>query len=302
MWRDEDWKKRLCGSLPAFAVWLYRHPRGPTRVKSGKADGGMGEISLAEDAETQRRRGTAIFSRRHGGTEKRQKRIEGNDRHFTESAQERQRRVGTVNRNDSPEIREFQSVALVRTKDTFCHMAWLSESPDGPSRQTLLRWEQEGRIIRVDCGLYVPAEEADQDNLAEAAAAIRHPKGVICLISALRLHGLGTQVPQMVWMAVPRGSVNNAPRKTRTIRLLKWAPEHLQREVETRQIAGVTVHLTDPARTILDCWRCPRMIGRESALEALRDGISKGISRGRLAQLAEYYKVRSIRPVLEALS
>ncbi len=179
-------------------------------------------------------------------------------------------------------------------------MPWLTETPHGPSRQSLMRWEREGKIVRIDSGLYLPAEEADQNHLAEAAACLRHPAGVICLISALRLHGLGTQVPQVVWMAVPRGTGNNNRRTTRRIRLLKWLPKHLKDNIETRHIAGVKVRLTSATRTIIDCWRCPRLIGREAALEALRDGIAHDISRGTLAALAKRTGVRSILPALEA--
>ena len=84
-------------------------------------------------------------------------------------------------------------------------MPWLTETPKGPSRQSLMRWEREGKIVRIDRGLYLPAAEADQDHLTEAAACLRHPNGVICLVSALRLHGLGTQVPQAVWMPFHAG-------------------------------------------------------------------------------------------------
>ena len=181
-------------------------------------------------------------------------------------------------------------------------MPWLTETPKGPSRQSLMRWEREGKIVRIDRGLYLPAAEADQDHLTEAAACLRHPNGVICLVSALRLHGLGTQVPQAVWMAVPRGAGNNNRRATGSIRLLKWLPSHLTDHIETRQIAGVNVRLTSAARTIIDCWRCPRLIGRETALEALREGLAHGIGRGTLATLAKKAGVRSIIPALEAMA
>ena len=187
-------------------------------------------------------------------------------------------------------------------RQQYVTMPWLTETPNGPSRQSLMRWEREGKIVRIDRGLYLPAAEADQDHLTEAAACLRHPHGVICLVSALRLHGLGTQVPQVVWMAVPRGAGNNNRRTTGGIKLLKWLPSHLIDHIETRQIVGVNVRLTNAARTIIDCWRCPRLIGRETALEALREGLSHGIGRGALAALAKEAGVRSIIPALEAMA
>ncbi len=123
--------------------------------------------------------------------------------------------------------------------------------------------------MRIDRGLYLPAEEADQDHVAAAAAAIRHPNGVICLISAVRLHGLVPRFPGSAGRVDGGSSWGCQQRITRAIRLLNWAPAHQGQEIETRMIAGVTVRLTDPTQSILDCWRCPHLIGREAALEAL---------------------------------
>lgn len=181
-------------------------------------------------------------------------------------------------------------------------MPWITPENSGISRQSLLRREREGRIVRIDRGIYLPVEEADQDHLAEAAACMRHPSGIICLISALRLHGLGSQTPQAVWMAVPRGTLNNRPRRDGRIRVLQWLPGFLAEHIEKRLIAGVQVTMTDPSRTIIDCWRCPRLISRETALEALRDGLAHGIRRGRLVEVAKRYGVKSILPALEAIA
>lgn len=34
-------------------------------------------------------------------------------------------------------------------------------------------------------------------------AGVRVPRSVVCLLSALRVHGIGTQAPAEVWLAIP---------------------------------------------------------------------------------------------------
>jgi len=181
-------------------------------------------------------------------------------------------------------------------------MQWIKSNSTTTSRQTISRWEREGRIVKIDRGLYVPADEADRDHLSLAAAALRHPKGVLCLVSALRFHGIGTQVPRKIWVAVPRGSSSGQPQSTRQIRLLRWMPRYVTEDIEVRSIADVPVRITTPARTIIDCWRCPRLISRETAIEAMREGIAHGLSRAILAKTAKRYGLRAIISDMEMIA
>src|SRR5260221_10654122 len=73
----------------------------------------------------------------------------------------------------------------------------------GIARQYLSLLERQGLIRRTGRGLYVPADaEKVTENHTLAEACKRVPSGVVCLLSALRLHGLTTQVPFEVWMAL----------------------------------------------------------------------------------------------------
>jgi predicted transcriptional regulator of viral defense system len=101
-------------------------------------------------------------------------------------------------------------------------------------------------------------------------------------------------------LAVPPGIANH--RTNRRVRILRWSKERLVKGIESRQVAGVTVRITTPAKTIVDCFRCPRQISREVALEALREGLANGITPADIAAVAQREHVLSIRPILEALT
>lgn len=81
--------------------------------------------------------------------------------------------------------------------------------------------------------------------------------------------------------------------------------------VSIRVIEGVSVRITDPAKTVADCFRYRRHVGLEVAITALRDYLAKS-RKGRPGQrprrelLMEAAKVdrvqRIILPYLQALS
>ena len=72
----------------------------------------------------------------------------------------------------------------------------------GIPRTYLQRLVRAGLLVRSARGQYrtAAADVSEHHSLAEAAARV--PRGVVCLLSALRFHGLTTQNPVEVWMAV----------------------------------------------------------------------------------------------------
>lgn len=165
---------------------------------------------------------------------------------------------------------------------------------------TLRRWAKAGRIVAVDRGIYIPVEESDQEHLDLAAAVMRRPEGVVVLLSALHLHRIGTHQPQVVWLAVPPGVANH--RTNRRVRILRWNTNRFVFGIEIKEIAGIQIRVTSPARTIVDCFRCPRQISLEGAIEALREGLRSGISPADIAEMATHQQASNIRPYLEALA
>ena len=117
-----------------------------------------------------------------------------------------------------------------------------------------------GQLTRVGRGLYaLPVQEATEyHTLAEIAKRV--PKGIVCLLTALRFHGLGTQNPREVWLAVDRRAgiprVDFAP-----IRLVRISGAALTSGVDERDIDNVAVRITSPARTVVDSFKFRNKIG-----------------------------------------
>jgi predicted transcriptional regulator of viral defense system len=74
----------------------------------------------------------------------------------------------------------------------------------GVHPENVRRLTRRGQLTRVGRGLYaLPTIEATEHHtLAEVAKRV--PKGIFCLLTALRFHGLGTQNPREVWLTVNR--------------------------------------------------------------------------------------------------
>jgi predicted transcriptional regulator of viral defense system len=139
-------------------------------------------------------------------------------------------------------------------------------------QETLARLVREGQVVRPSRGLYQLSDapvDASQV-LAEAAALV--PKGVVCLISALQFHQLTLQMPSAVWMAIDRTAWKPTISYP-SIRFVRFSGLALTEGVERHLIQSRQVPITDPARTIVDCFRYRNKIGIDVAMEGLREGI-----------------------------
>jgi predicted transcriptional regulator of viral defense system len=93
---------------------------------------------------------------------------------------------------------------------------------------------------------------------------------VICLVSALRFHGLTTQSSPVVWIAIPNKAW--APKiATPRLRLVRYSNAALKEMVEEHMIEKVVVKVYSPAKTVADCFKFRNKVGVDVALEALRD-------------------------------
>ena len=168
---------------------------------------------------------------------------------------------------------------------------------------TLTRLVQAGKLERIARGLYgLPgAPTSEHRSLAEVSARV--PKGVVCLLSALRVHEIGTQAPFEVWLAIPQHMVT--PRLDQpAIRVVRMSDEALASGVERRTIDGIKVPVFTASRTVVDCFKFRNKIGLDVALEALRDGWSqRKFTLDDLWRHAERGRVANVmRPYIEAIT
>lgn len=160
-----------------------------------------------------------------------------------------------------------------------------------------------GRIEKVTRGLYrLAAAGSDEfETLAMVLSAV--PTGIVCLLSALRVHGIGTQAPREVWIALDR-KARRPSRLATAVRIVRFSGPMLTYGVQLRSILGVPVRITSPARTVVDCFRYRSKVGLDVALEALRDALHARIaSVDEIVRAAEVCRARTVmRTYLEALS
>jgi len=172
----------------------------------------------------------------------------------------------------------------------------------GVSRKNLKRLSDQGVIEKIGRGLYrVAASEAtEHQSLVEACARVTH--GVVCLLSALRFHGLTTQNPFAVWLAIDRKAwlprVDYPP-----LQVVRFSGEALKSGVETHVLQGVQVRVYSPGKTVADCFKYRNKIGPDVAIEALKDCIAKRLCTfDDLWRFARICRVANVmRPYLESL-
>ena len=165
------------------------------------------------------------------------------------------------------------------------------------------RLYRRGLVERVARGVYAwpGADLGEHQTLAEAVRQV--PRGVICLLSALQFHGIGTQQPHQVWLAI-------APNDWRPkleypkVRLVHFSGPTYASSVEEHDLHGIHVRVYSPAKTVADCFKFRNKLGLDVALEALRE-----CWRGRRATMDELWEAARIcrmtkvmRPYLESLA
>ncbi len=175
--------------------------------------------------------------------------------------------------------------------------------PLGIPRISLTRAVRRGQLESLGRGLYgLPGREISaHGSLAEVARRV--PKGVVCLLSALRFHGLTTQAPFEVWLAIENKAV--APRfDYPPLRIVRFSGAALTEGVEEHVVDGVTVRVTGVAKTVADCFKYRNKIGLDVALEALREAWrEKRMTSDELWRYAKVCRVANVmRPYLDSLA
>ncbi|MCU0232011.1 MAG: type IV toxin-antitoxin system AbiEi family antitoxin domain-containing protein [Acidobacteria bacterium] len=191
-------------------------------------------------------------------------------------------------------LRLIEARGLARPRDLEAH---------GVSRTQLSRLVQEGLVVRQARGIYSATRHAPTAEHSLALVAARVPEAVFCLLTALRFHGLTTQSPADVWIALPEKARRprlDYPR----LRVARFSSAALNEGIEQHRVEGVTLRMTSPAKTVADCFKYRNKIGVDVAVEALRDFTRK--HRGGASELARFARIcrvaRVMQPYLDAIA
>ncbi|MBC8145185.1 MAG: type IV toxin-antitoxin system AbiEi family antitoxin domain-containing protein [bacterium] len=174
-------------------------------------------------------------------------------------------------------------------------------SSAGLSRDQLRAMVRSGDVERISRGLFRIADTDITENYSLAMACARVPTSIVCLLTALRVHEIGTQMPAEIWMAIPHKAQSPRLPELR-LRIVRFTGVAWTHGVTQTHFEGVPAYITSPARTVVDCFRFERLIGIEAAMEALRDALrQRKVSVAELASVDRVLPSRRLRSVLDAM-
>ena len=187
----------------------------------------------------------------------------------------------------------IRKMGVVRPRDLVSH---------GIPAEYLRRLHARGLLDQPARGLYQAADAKTTAHSSLAAVAKRVPGGVICLLSALRFHEFTTQSPADVWIGIRSGARVPALGGL-LIRVVRYSHASLAAGCDTRLTDGVPVRVTNPGKTVADCFKYRNKTGLDVAVEALRECLRLRLSTP--SQIADYATINRVfnvmRPYLEAL-
>jgi predicted transcriptional regulator of viral defense system len=188
----------------------------------------------------------------------------------------------------------FKTSSILRTRDLEAYGIW---------RANLRDYVEQGVLTRVGRGLYtlVGVEAGENHSLAEVGKRV--PQGTVCLLSALRFHGLTTQQPHETWLALD-GRARSPKTDSLALRIVRFTGSALSEGREEHVIEGVPVKIYNLGKTVADCFKFRNKIGLDVALEALRE--TWRARRCGMSELMRYARVCRVanvmRPYLESLT
>lgn len=182
---------------------------------------------------------------------------------------------------------------LIRTREL---------AAEGVPRVVLTRLVRQGLLTRVGRGLYALPDRPVSEHASLTEVARKNPQAVVCLLSALRFHGLTTQSPFEVWLAIPNKA--RAPRTDHSsLRIVRFSGTALTEGTEEHTVDGVAMRVTSVSKTVADCFKYRNKIGLDVALEALQEAWrERRVSMDELWRFATICRVANVmRPYMESL-
>lgn len=187
--------------------------------------------------------------------------------------------------------RLFRQQGLLRTSEALAL---------GVHPETLYRMRDEGELEQIVRGVYRLADASPLDHPELVAVAERVPGAVVCLISALALHEMTTEIPHEVHIAVRRGSTRPTIHEI-PVRVYTFHKEAFQTGVTEHPLDGASVRVYSPEKTLVDVFRYRNRLGLDVFLEALNFYRKRrGASPQKVLEVADVWRAEGvIRPYLE---
>ncbi len=197
-------------------------------------------------------------------------------------------------------LRPSHDQALERFREAGGVLRTSQAQKRGVHPRTLSQLLEDGRLERLSRGVYRLAELPPPSDPDLVAVAARVPKAVVCLISALHVHGLTTEIPHEVSIALPprtkRPEIDYPP-----IRVFWFSGDSFTEGVEKHDPDGIRIY--GSAKTVADCFKFRNKLGIDVAVEALKTALEEGLVRpAEVVKFARICRVeRVMKPYLEAL-
>ena len=174
----------------------------------------------------------------------------------------------------------------------------------GIAPKTLYRMRDTGIITAEAWGIYRLAELPSLRHPDMVTVAIRQPQAVFALITALSYYRLTDEIPNRVYIALPKGTPR--PRiKVPRLEVIWLSPRVYQAGVRTVTIDTVSVKIYDEEKTICDCFKFMKKCGEDVALAALKGYIARPSSQWDIPKLLDYARInrveKHIMPYVKAL-
>jgi predicted transcriptional regulator of viral defense system len=199
-----------------------------------------------------------------------------------------------------PTDTQTQRVLALATQSGLLRASHLQEL--GIARVVLSRLTANGQLERVGRGVYRLPNAQGSEHESLATIAIKVPQAVFCLLTALQIHELTTQLPRQVWIAMPQGS--HPPKMDYPpVKMVQFSGKAYAAGVEVVQVDQVALRVYGVAKTVADCFKHRNKIGLDVAIEALKDALAQQkATADELWRFAKICRVANVmRPYLEAL-
>jgi predicted transcriptional regulator of viral defense system len=204
-----------------------------------------------------------------------------------------------------PSIKKSDKEAVRRAKDLLQAQTSAFRTGEalkaGIHPRILYKMRDQGLIERMGRGIYRFADMPSLGNPDLATVAMKVPKGVICLISALSYHELTTEIPHEIYLALPRGA--EPPRLDYPpLRIFWFSGSAFTEGIEQHDVDCIPVKVYNPEKTLADCFKYRNKIGLDVVLEAMK--FYRQRKRFQADDLMRYARIcrmeKVMRPFLEA--